>query len=135
MRLLNKILKVLNDRLCDSKERKTKCWSLQCQRVDESCFKWPKYLSTCQVLDSQSRWKGNLLHCLSIPCPKGAFISNVKGFELFMRWAIENGYKLNLGHIIMHHLIHTRTKNHVPLPNRLCITKIYKHFGGDLSKE
>ena len=49
-----------------------------------------------------------------------------------MIWAFENGHRLNLGHIIIHHLIYARTKNQIPLP---CGAKIYKHFGDDLSKE
>ena len=62
-------------------------------------------------------------------------MSNVSGFEAFLLWAIENQYKINLGHLIIKHMIHELHKERAPLPYRMIITQIFRHFDFDLSYE
>ena len=62
-------------------------------------------------------------------------MSNVSGFEAFLLWAIENEYKINLGYLIIKHMIHELYKERAPLPYEMIITHIYRHFDFDLSYE
>ena len=106
MKLLNKILKVLNDKQSvATKKSKLNIYPYNAKEwmkvvlSDQSTFSRVKH----QMLNQD----GKVLYYIvyQFLYPKGASISNVSGFESFIMWAIENGYELNLDHIIMHHLM------------------------------
>ena len=82
-------------------------------------------------------WNRKVLHYIisQIIFPKQGGLSNVSGFEAFLLWAMENQYRINLGYLIIKHMIHELHKERAPLPYGMNITHIFRHFDFDLSYE